>query len=179
MMMYSLEEVIEILGLEPLPYEGGLWKKTNFSDITLNGGLLEAYPDDRPLYGSIYYLLTPDTCSCMHRLDTDEIWYHHAGPAVRLLLISPNGSCEIKLLGQDLRRGERPQIMVPRGTWEGAAMDPDSIGKFEWQGEPYTLMSTSMAPEYLADTFEVGTFEQLKRYVPDDDLELLRFLTGE
>ena len=176
--MNKYEEVIELLGLIPLEEEGGLWCKTSFSDITLPGGALEQYREDRPLYGAIYYLLTPDTCSAMHRLDTDEIWYHHSGPAVRLLLIGPDGKCEVKLLGQDLKNGERPQIMVPRGTWEGAAMDPESCKLWNEQGQVYTLMSTSMAPEYLANTFEPGTYEELKPFVPDEYQDLLGFLTG-
>ena len=116
----------------------------------------------------------------MHRLATDEIWYHHSGPAVRLLLIHPDGKSEVKLLGQDLPRGERPQIRVTRGTWQGAAIDPGSRGRYELpDDEIYTLMSTSMAPEYLACNYEAGTFDDLKQYVKDEDLELLEFLTGK
>lgn len=175
--MYSLKEVIDILGLEPLTEEGGMWKKTYFSDITLPRGAMEQYPAERPLYGAIYYLLTLKSCSCMHRLTTDEIWYHHSGPAVKLLMVYADGSSEVKLLGQDLLRGERPQIMVPRGTWQGAAIDAASCGEYRDSGDGiYTLMSTSMAPEYLDCDYEVGSFDELKQYVDEDDLGLLEFL---
>ncbi|MBR6472793.1 MAG: cupin domain-containing protein [Firmicutes bacterium] len=177
--MITKKEIIEILELEPLMGEGGLWKKSCFSDLTLPGGAMPGYPIDRPLYGAIYYLLTPETFSCMHRLTTDEIWYHHTGPAVRLLLIYEDGTSEVKLLGQDLKRGERPQIRVRRGTWQGAAIDPFSRRQFDDpDDEIYTLLSTSMAPEYLACDYEAGTYEDLKQYVYEEDLELLEFLTG-
>ena len=179
--MLSKKEVINILDLEPLMGEGGLWKKSCFSDETLPGGAMGGYPISRPLYGAIIYLLTPETFSCMHRLTTDEIWYHHSGPAVRLLLINPDGTSEVKLLGQNLLRGERPQIRVRRGTWQGAAIDPESRALTAGDltdDEVYTLMSTSMAPEYLACDYEAGTFDQLKQYVKEENLELLKFLTG-
>ena len=181
--MNKYQDVIRILGLEPLPFEGGLWKKSCFSDQLMPDGTM-GYPHERPFYGAIYYLLTPDTCSLMHRIVADEIWYHHSGPAVRLLLIHPDGKSEIKILGQDLMRGERPQIRVKRGTWQGAALDPGSIEReASLAGDPddtiYTLMSTSMAPEYLDSDFEAGTFDDLKPYVHEKDHDLLRFLTGD
>ena len=175
--MMRLEDVIEILELEPLPFEGGLWKKSCYSDITMPDGTL-GYPNDRPLYGAIYYLLTPESFSKMHRLLQDEIWYHHQGPAVRLLLVYPDGKSEVKILGQDLKNGERPQIRVPRGTWQGAAMVPTKPQDPEDE-TPFTLMSTSMAPEYLATDYSEATFDDLKDFVDPKDLDLLRFVTGD
>ena len=181
--MNSKKEVIEILGLIPLEPEGGMFKKTYFSDITLEGGLLKGYPKERALSGAIYYLLTPDTYSCMHRLTADEIWYHHTGPAVRMLLIHPDGTSEIRLLGSDLSRGERPQILVPKGSWQGAMIDTESyeecLDARREGSEVYTLMSTQMAPEYIDDDFETATYDELKGYVTEDQLGLLRALTGE
>ena len=174
--MLTKKEIIDILELEPLLGEGGLWKKSCFSDLTLPGGAMADYPIDRPLYGAIYYLLTPETFSCMHRLTTDEIWYHHMGPAVKLLLIHADGTSEVRLLGQDLKRGERPQIRVRRGIWQGAAIDRAACDPAD--EETFTFLSTSMAPEYLACDYEAGTYDELKQYVDEENLGLLEFLTG-
>ena len=100
--MIPLEDVIRILELKPLTGEGGMFAQPYASDEVVRGGTFEGRPTDRPLSTSIYYLLTPNTFSCMHRLVTDEIWYHHAGPAARMLLIYPDGRSEVKLLGGDL-----------------------------------------------------------------------------
>ena len=177
--MNKLKDVIEILGMEPLKEEGGLWSKTICSEDILPGGVMAAYPKERPLYGAIYYLLTPDTFSRMHRLTSNEIWFHHSGPAVRLLLIHPDGKSEVKLLGQDLARGERPQILVPRGTWQGASPDPLSCEKCDPDDEIYTLMSTSMTPEYLDSDFETAKYSELKKYVDKENLDLLKLLTSK
>lgn len=163
------EEVIRLLGLEPLTGEGGMWAQPYSSDETLPAGTLEGRPTDRPVCSTIYYLLAPGTFSCMHRLVTDEIWYYHLGPAAEMLLIYPCGKVEIKRLGPDLAAGERPQITVPRGTWQGARMGGE--------GE-YTLMSTSMAPGYMDTDFTAGTCEELLPLATGDyERELLEYLT--
>ena len=166
----SLEDIIRELDLRPLTGEGGLWAQGYVSDEIVAAGTLDRRDSDRPLYGTIYYLLTPESFSSMHLLVTDEIWYHHAGPAAKLLLIHPDGGSEIKLLGQDITNGERPQICVPRGTWQGCIMASE--------GE-YTLMSTSMAPAYQQEDFTAGTYEELREFVSEEHLELLKRLTAE
>ena len=66
----NAKDVIELLGLEPLPHEGGYFYQTY--------NLTENDRSDRPIATAIYYLLTPDDFSAMHRLDSDEI-YHFYG----------------------------------------------------------------------------------------------------
>ena len=178
----SLEDTIRILGLQPLTGEGGMWSQPYSSDENVKAGDFEGRDTDRPICSTIHYLLTPASFSCMHRLVTDEIWYHHSGPALRMLLIHDDGSCEVRLLGQDLLNDELPQISVPRGTWQGAQIDRASLEGCGPDEEVFTLVSTSMAPAYQDEDFTAGTFEELRDYVPDDDpemLELLRALTSE
>ena len=184
--MIPIEDVIRILNLKPLTGEGGMWSQAFVSDETVTAGTFEGRDTDRPLYGSIYYLITPSSFSCMHKLSSDEIWYHHSGPAVKLLLIHPDGKSEIKFLGQNLLAGEMPQIRVPRGTWQGCIMNEDEglthMGDDEGHthmGEStYTLMSTSMSPKYQDSEYIAGTFEELKEFVADDEIELLKRLTA-
>ena len=35
--------------------------------------------EDRPLAGSIYFLLDQNEISHFHQIDCDEIWYYHEG----------------------------------------------------------------------------------------------------
>lgn len=171
-----LKDVIRILNLKPLTGEGGLWAQAHLSDEAVPAGQFKGRSTERPLYGTIFYLLTPDSFSCMHRLSTDEVWYHHSGPSAKLLLVHPDGRSETRLLGSELLHGELPQITVPRGTWQGCLMaEPE--GGFE--PGAYTLMSTSMAPAYRDTDFETADFDRLRDTVSDEELELLRVLTGE
>ena len=136
------KEIIEKLGLTPLLPEGGYVKELHRGKV-ING---------RQSYGTIYYLLDPDTFSCMHKLENDEIWYYHDGPALELYLIYEDRD-EIRYLGKDILSGEEPQIRIPGGVYMGARMKE--------KGE-YTLVSTSMVPAYSDNEFTLGTYEELK-----------------
>ncbi|MBR5755703.1 MAG: cupin domain-containing protein [Erysipelotrichaceae bacterium] len=151
------EDVIRELELRPLIGEGGFVNEL-YRGEAVNG---------RQIYGTIYYLLTPNCCSIMHRLDADEVWYYHDGPPLEMLLIYKD-HYEVKYLGNDLLKGERPQILVPKGVYQGSHM--------AYEGD-YSLVSTSMSPAYDPEHYEVGTYEELKDRT--DRLDLLKLLTQE
>src|SRR5439155_13584464 len=88
----TANEIIELLQLQPLPLEGGYYRETYRSAQRLPGGKSAAT--------AIYYLLTPDTCSALHRLPADEVYHFYLGDAVELLLLGAGG--EIVTLGTDL-----------------------------------------------------------------------------
>lgn len=155
------EEIIEKLGLTPLVGEGGFAKEMYRSKKRLEG---------RSACGTIYYMLTNRSCSTMHKLNDDETWYYHGGQPLKMLLIYEDHS-EIKKLGMDLPNGERPQITIEAGVWQGCLMDRD--------GE-YTLVSTSMAPAYDPDGFVSGSYEQLLPLLSNKEhIDLLSKLTDE
>lgn len=168
--MTSIDEVIQKLGLSPLVGEGGMWARVYASDEYVKANEFKTRDTDRPICNTIYFLLTPNSFSSMHKLKSDEIWYYHMGPSLKMLLINEDGTCETKVLGPHIEKGERPQIVVKRGTWQGATMAED---------DEYTLVSTSEAPAYCDSDYTLGTFDELKDMVESKDIELLRRLTGE
>lgn len=171
MKLLPMEEVVRLLELKPLVGEGGLWKQTYLSSETLPKEVLPGRSTDRLTGSAIHFLLTPETFSCMHRLQSDEIWYFHMGASVEMLLLYPDGTAAVEVLGHDLANGERLQVTVPKGTWMGAQLHE--------KGE-YGLMSTSMAPGYADCEFEAASFEKLLPLLTDPAQEpLLRRLTGE
>lgn len=142
-------EVIELLGLEPLPGEGGYFAETW-----------------RDAHGSaIYYLLVPGDFSAMHRVDAAELWHFHAGAAVKMLLLHPDGAAEMPTLGTDLANGQRPCVTVPAGTWMGAATTGD-----------WSLMGTTMAPPYHQEGFELGDADELTARYPSVAEAILRLV---
>ncbi|MDE0654592.1 MAG: cupin domain-containing protein [bacterium] len=144
-------EVSELLGLEPLPEEGGLFAETW-----------------RDRHGSaIYYLLVDGDFSAIHRLDAAELWHHYAGAAVEMLLLLPDGSAETATLGNDLAAGQRPCVAVPTGTWMGAS----TTG--EW-----SLMGTTMAPPYHQEGFELGDADELMARYPSAGDAISRLVRG-
>ncbi|MGB0120466.1 MAG: cupin domain-containing protein, partial [Solirubrobacterales bacterium] len=74
----------------------------------------------------------------------------------RLHTLTPGSDPAEAILGPDLMAGERPQIMIPGGTWQAA----ETLG--EW-----TLLGTTMAPGFRDEDFELGDREELFADWPD------------
>ena len=164
------QELIDYLGLAPLPIEGGYYKVTYRSDDILSEEKLpKRYETERALSNAIYYLLEPGTFSALHRLESDEIWHFYAGDAVELSLIHSDGRSETIRLGSDVLAGENPQFPVRRGTWMGAKLV---------DGGKYALLGTTMAPGYEDADFEIGDRAAFLEKFPDHGA-LIRSLTNE
>ncbi len=116
-------------------------------------------PDGKPLGTAIVALLTddPGSFSDLHRLPTDEIWHFYLGDPIELLLLHPDGTDELRLLGHDVLAGELVQTTVPAGTWMGARVRP---------GGSFGLFGNTMAPGYVLPDFEAGDAEDLVRRFP-------------
>ncbi len=150
-MSLSSDRVIELLGLEPLPHEGGMWAQTWRS----------------PHGTAIYALLRPGDFSALHRLDGVEVYQFHAGAPLRMLLLHPDGQVAEPVLGVDLERGQRPQVVVPARVWQGS----------ETTGE-WTLFGTTMAPPFSWEGFELGDREQLAALYPQVAERIRRLTRG-
>ena len=121
----DIEKLKQTLGLQPLPQEGGYYAESYRSDEKLAANALPArYSSERALGTAIYFLLTADTFSGMHKLVTDEIYHFYLGDPVELLLLDNDGSGEVVTIGTRLADGMRPQVTVPRGTWQGSRLKP-------------------------------------------------------
>ena len=146
--MPTAKELIALLQLQPHPREGGYFRETYRS--------ADALPTLPPYYGgprcagtAIYYLLTPQTCSALHRLGSDEIFHFYLGGPVRMLQLFPDGRGQEVVLGPDLLRGQSVQVVVPRGVWQGSALEP---------GGDFALLGCTVAPG-----FEYADYESARR----------------
>ncbi len=156
--MGRIEDIIRILGLKPHPAEGGCFAEVYRSGETVDGEALPPrYGGRRALATAIYYLLTPVTFSCMHRLESDEIFHFYAGDPVEMLNLRPDGSGGVIVLGPDLTAGMRPQVVVPRGVWQGSRLAP---------GGEFALLGTTVSPGFEFEDYEPGTRDALCRAYP-------------
>ena len=146
--MPTVEALCALLGLVPHPIEGGFFAETYRSADLLPGDALPArYRGARAAGTAIYYLLTPETFSAMHRLGSDEIFHFYLGDPVEMLQLAPDGSHRVVVIGPDLEAGERPQVVVPRGVWQGARLRP---------GGRLALLGTTVAPGFDYADYETG-----------------------
>jgi uncharacterized protein len=138
--MLCAPKIIELLHLQPLTIEGGYFRETYRSALTVPAVALPGeYGGDRNVSTAIYYLLTPDTFSAIHRVKSDEVFHFYAGDAVEMLQLWPDGRGEIVMLHNDLGAGHEPQVIVPAGVWQGCHLVP---------GGSWALMGCTVAPGF-------------------------------
>ena len=99
-------DIRKLFHLEPHPIEGGYFVRTYVSQRHLPVSVLpQEYPSARPVGTAIYYLLTPDTFSALHRLPGDEIFHFYLGDPVEMLELRPDGTTARTLLRTGPGRG--------------------------------------------------------------------------
>lgn len=133
------ERIAALLGLQPLPHEGGLFRRTHLDEHS----------------AAIYFMLLAPEFSAMHVLGSAEVYHWYAGAPLRLLLLHPDGGVTEPVLGPDVGRGQHPQLVVPAGTWQGSS----TLG--EW-----TLVGTTTAPPFDWSTFRLGGRAELTDRYP-------------
>jgi predicted cupin superfamily sugar epimerase len=164
----DVKRVIELFNLKPQPFEGGYFRETYRSEEIIEAGHLpERYISDRHISTAIYYLLTPDTVSKIHKLKSDEIFHFYLGDAVTMLLLYPDGRSDTVTLGSDIENGQLVQKVVPRGVWQGAKL---------CEGGRFALMGTTVAPGFEPEDFELAERQELLNKFTGHE-ELIRILT--
>jgi predicted cupin superfamily sugar epimerase len=155
----TAQEIIDALGMEPHPTEGGWFVETYRCPESAEGdGLPGRYAASRTHSTAIYYLLTPDTFSEIHRLRSDEVYHFYLGDPVEMLQLRPNGTGEVLTLGTDLASGQRPQVLVPREVWQGSRLV---------EGGRFALLGCTVAPGFEPEDYDGGAREDLVRRYPE------------
>jgi predicted cupin superfamily sugar epimerase len=155
--MLTAEQIRELLQMRPHPIEGGYFAETYRGAAMIPQSLPGGYPGHRAISTAIYYLLTPDTFSAMHRVRGDEMFHFYLGDAVEMLQLKADGSGEVILLGQDIAAGMRLQYTVPGGVWQGSRVRA---------GGKYALLGTTMAPGFEYEDYETGQRHELSAQFP-------------
>jgi len=151
--------------MKPLPYEGGYYTETYRCDEKIaQAALPTRYSSEKNFSTAILYLLTPDTFSAFHRLRSDEIFHFYLGDSVTMLQLHPDGSSEVTTLGQDIMKGQRVQVTVPKNSWQGCFLN---------EGGRFALMGCTVAPCFELEDFELAQRKELlKQYPGQRDLIL-------
>ena len=169
--MISVEEIIERLGMQPHLEEGGYFVETYKSEESVpRVGLPERYPSERAFGTAIFYLLTPDTCSALHRLASDEIFHFYLGDPVTMLQLHPGRSSRVLTLGHDILLGQELQVVVPKGTWQGSFLN---------EGGEFALLGCTVAPGFDYADYEHASREALLDQYPDQRELIIRLTSGD
>lgn len=160
----TADQVMDLLGMKPLSFEGGYFAETHRAGVLAPEQVPWAPGGPRSLKTAIYYLLTPDTMSAMHLLPGDEVFHHYLGDPVAQLQLFPDGTGRMVRIGGNLPAGERPQVIVPGGVWQGALLEPGRFG--------FALMGTTMSPGFDHRDFQLGNLRTLSQRYPEWENEI-------
>jgi len=138
------QDLIDRLGLAPHP-EGGWYRETHRSATVDATG--------RGLCTSILFLLEHPHVSHLHRLDAEELWYWHAGQALDVQVILPDGRHETRHLGP----GGDFQTVIPVGAWFGAELPAPGS---------WALVGCAVAPAFEFSGFEMADAAEMTARFP-------------
>ncbi|WP_164019196.1 cupin domain-containing protein [Pyxidicoccus trucidator] len=153
-----VDELVRRLGLVPHP-EGGFYKETYRAALAV-----KTPRGVRSAGTAIYYLLPRGSFAAWHRVTSDEVWHFYDGHPLELLLVGAGGQVERVVLGRDVTRGERPQVVVHAGVLQAAVP----------RGE-YALVGCTVAPGFDFADWEMPSAESLVALYPEQ-AELMRRL---
>jgi predicted cupin superfamily sugar epimerase len=161
-MAITAKQIIDYLHLQR-HMEGGFFRETYRSDETIaEASLNPRYGSGRSVSTCIYFMLTDESFSAMHRVLSDEIYHFYCGSPLELLLLFPDGKSDVVTIGPDLLGGEHPQYVIPRGCWQGS--------RVKAPGE-FSLIGATVAPGFdFADFAIAGRDELLTKYPDRADL---------
>ncbi|WP_158944031.1 cupin domain-containing protein [Granulicella sp. S190] len=150
----TAEDVKKLLGLQPHPREGGWYVRTYEAAEVVSAESFEdgRYTGERRTGTAIYYLLEPETFSEMHRLKSDEIFHFYAGDAVEMLQLTEGNRGTMVVIGRDLLNGQKPQVVVKRGVWQGSRLV---------EGGRWALLGCTVSPGFEFEDYEEGQREQM------------------
>lgn len=150
--------IIQQLALAPHPKEGGYFKRTYSAPHTT-----ETTNGERLCCSAIYYLLTDDQpIGYLHRNHSDIIHYFHCGYPLRYLVITPEGDLQEHWLGNDLLAGQKPQLLVPGGSWKGSILEDGD----------FALISESVSPGFDYADNQLATANEISRDHPQHSPQL-------
>jgi predicted cupin superfamily sugar epimerase len=147
-------DLINDLGLVPHPERG-------FYLETYRAGERVSAVDGRVRSAStaIFFLVTADQpTTYLHRLQSDEVFHLYEGGPLEILRLRPDGTWDVARLGLNLQRGERPQAVVPAGTWFATELV---------SGASHCLVGCTVAPGFEFADFTLADGPELESTYPD------------
>lgn len=166
--MPSAQDIIKKLDLVPLPEEGGYYRETyrsNEEKLPARTFGIDA-DSTRSISTAIYYLVSAESFSAIHRIKSDEVFHFYAGDPVEMIQFDDEGNLSRFILGNNILGGDTPQVVVPKGVWQALRLV---------DGGQWALLGTTVAPGFEFEDFEVGTREQMTELFPHLRNDIQRF----
>ena len=153
----TADELRTLLELEPNATCGFVHLRYVSKQAIATGGLPAPFADGRPLGSALYFMVTPEAPVRLHRIRNDQLYHYYLGDPLEVFLLHADGSTERVIVGPDLRRGERVQLLIPGNTCHTARL----IGRRQW-----FLGASTEWPGVVPADVEIGELDALAGKYP-------------
>jgi uncharacterized protein len=80
------------------------------------------------------------------------VFHFYAGDAVEMLQLRERGRGTTVVIGNDLQRGQRPQVVVEPGVWQGSRLV---------DGGQWALLGCTVSPGFEFEDYDAGDRAEL------------------
>src|SRR5712691_8222096 len=165
----TADEIRSLLALEPNATCGFVRVTFVSQQSIAAGGLPAPFAAGRPLGSALYFMVTTGAPVRLHRIRNDQLYHYYLGDPLEVFLLHANGATERVVVGSDLRRGERVQLLIPGNTFHTARL----IGHATAKGDSRWFLGASTEwPGVVPADVEIGDLEALAGRYPAVAAEL-------
>ena len=149
------DEIRTLLKLEPHPTCGFVRETYLSAQSIAPGGLPAPFADGRPMGSALYFMVTAGASVRLHRIRNDQLYHYYLGDPLEVVLLRGDGASERVIVGPDLRRGQRVQLLIPGNTFHTARVIGD-----------WFLGASTEWPGVIPADVEVGNLDELAGKYP-------------
>ena len=121
------------------------------------GGLPDSFREGGRCLGAAV-CLTPAAPVRLHRIRNDQLYHRYLGDAFDVLLLYPDGTHRVEVMGTRIASGQRLRVLIPGGTFHTARL----VGAGMW-----FLGASTEGPAVIPADVESGDPAALARSFPD------------
>ena len=151
----TADEIRTLLKLEPHPTCGFVRETYLSAQSIAPGGLPAPFADGRPMGSALYFMVTAGASVRLHRIRNDQLYHYYLGDPLEVVLLRGDGASERVIVGPDLRRGQRVQLLIPGNTFHTARVIGD-----------WFLGASTEWPGVIPADVEVGNLDELATKYP-------------
>jgi uncharacterized protein len=162
------EQLRRLLKLEPHPTCGFVRVSFVSGEAIAPGGLPEPFAAGRPAGSALYFMVTPEASVHLHCIRNDQLYHRYLGDPLEVLLLYPDGTHAVEVLGPDVAAGHKLQLLIPGATFHTARVV---------SGGRWFLGASTEWPGVDPSDVVVGDHDELAARYPDA-ASLLREFTA-
>ena len=107
----TFEDVRKLLDLTPNATCGYVRVTFVSKHSIAPGGMAAPFAAGRAAGSALYFMMTPEEPVKLHRIRNDQLYHYYLGDPIEVLMMLEDGSTQLHIVGPDLRKGHKVQLL--------------------------------------------------------------------